>query len=76
MQIAGVADVAVVGVPDTLSGEVPKAFVVKKPGVELTEQEISSYVEPKVRKLFFPPQNSLIFQKEHLHTQLLTLFYK
>lgn len=48
MQIVGVADVAVVGVPDTLSGEVPKAFIVKKPGVELSEKDVSSYVEPKV----------------------------
>uniref|UniRef100_A0A8D8XRH3 Luciferin 4-monooxygenase n=1 Tax=Cacopsylla melanoneura TaxID=428564 RepID=A0A8D8XRH3_9HEMI len=48
MQIPGVADVAVVGVPDTLSGEVPRAFIVKKPGVELAEKDITSYVEPKV----------------------------
>lgn len=48
MQIPGVADVAVVGVPDTLSGEVPKAFIVLKPGVQVAAEDIISFVEPKV----------------------------
>lgn len=38
--IPGVAEVAVVGKPNPKWGEIPAAFVVKKPGAEVTEQEI------------------------------------
>jgi acyl-coenzyme A synthetase/AMP-(fatty) acid ligase len=49
LQIAGVADVAVVGIPDTLAGEVPRAFVVRHPHSQnLTEAAIQQHVEPKV----------------------------
>lgn len=48
MQIPGVADVAVVGIPDVLSGELPRAFVVKKPGTSLTEDDIVKFVDNKV----------------------------
>jgi acyl-CoA synthetase (AMP-forming)/AMP-acid ligase II len=34
-KLSGVADCAVVGIPDAKTGEVPRAFVVKKPGVDL-----------------------------------------
>ncbi|CAL1533739.1 unnamed protein product, partial [Lymnaea stagnalis] len=44
----GVQDVAVIGVPDESSGELPKAFVVKKPGSKVTEQEIIKFVEERV----------------------------
>lgn len=43
-----VADAAVVGAPHPISGEVPRAFVVKKEGVEVTEQELKEYVAEKV----------------------------
>lgn len=39
-----IADAAVVGLPDDVVGERPLAFVVKKPGVELTEDEVKKYV--------------------------------
>lgn len=48
MQIPGVADVAVVGIPDVLSGEIPRAFVVRKAGSNLVESDIIKYVQPKV----------------------------
>ena len=48
LEIKDVADVAVVGVPDSLAGEVPRAFVVKKPNTQISEEEISLYVNPKV----------------------------
>ncbi len=43
-----VADVAVIGIPDEEAGELPKAFVVKKQGVEATEQEIHDFVDKHV----------------------------
>lgn len=43
-----VADAGVVGVPDEDAGELPRAYVVKKPGHEVNEEEIISYVENKV----------------------------
>ena len=37
----GVADVAVVGVPDQRAGELPRAYIVKK-GDDLTEEQVKS----------------------------------
>ncbi|KAF7996587.1 hypothetical protein HCN44_002233 [Aphidius gifuensis] len=43
-----VADVAVVGVPHERFGEIPKAFIVAKQGVQITEDEIKNYVAKQV----------------------------
>ena len=54
-----VADVAVIPSPDEEAGEIPKAFVVVKPGATLTADEVIAYVaervspQKKVRKVEF-----------------------
>lgn len=48
MELKEVGDVAVVGIPDVLSGEIPRAFVVKRPGVDITEKAILNHVEKNV----------------------------
>lgn len=44
----GVADVAIVGIPDEFAGEIPKAFIVKEANSTLTENEVLQYLNPKV----------------------------
>ena len=43
-----VQDAAVIGVRDDLAGELPKAFVVLKPNMSATEQELMDYVAGKI----------------------------
>ncbi len=47
-QNPGVADAAVVGVPDAELGEVVRAFVVKKPGATVTGEELIQFVRDRV----------------------------
>ena len=48
LQLPQIADVAVVGVPDVLADEVPKAFIVVKPGSKISEEDVRNYVNEKV----------------------------
>lgn len=43
-----ILDAGVIGVEHSRYGEVPRAFVVKRDGVEITEKEIQDFVESKV----------------------------
>ncbi|KAK9871403.1 hypothetical protein WA026_011656 [Henosepilachna vigintioctopunctata] len=43
-----VFDAAVIGLPDDDAGELPLAFVVKKPGAEVTAEELQNFVKGKV----------------------------
>ncbi|XP_052742116.1 uncharacterized protein LOC112048455 [Bicyclus anynana] len=43
-----ILDCAVLGIPDPISGEVPKAFIVPQPGQNIKNEEILEYVNSKV----------------------------
>jgi 4-coumarate--CoA ligase len=45
-----VADAAVIGVPDVEAGEVPVAFAAIKPGHDVSEEAIASYVAGQVAR--------------------------
>ncbi|MCC6179626.1 MAG: long-chain-fatty-acid--CoA ligase [Chloroflexi bacterium] len=47
-QHPGVLEVAVIAVPDERWGEVPKAFVVPKSGVDLTERELIDFCRERI----------------------------
>ena len=47
-QHPAVLDVGVIGIPDDYAGELPRAYVVNKPGTSLTEEELKNFVHPKV----------------------------
>ncbi|BDT84747.1 FadD3 family acyl-CoA ligase [Nocardia cyriacigeorgica] len=42
-RLDGVAESAVIGVPDTRMGEIGKAYVVRKPGSTLTQEDVIAY---------------------------------
>ena len=48
---AGVADAAVVGVPDEEAGELPRAYVVAS-SPDITEQELADFVNSKVNTYY------------------------
>ena len=39
----GIIDAAVIGIPEEHAGEVPKAFVVKRPGTIITEEDVVQF---------------------------------
>ncbi len=43
-----IADAAVIGVPNVEAGEIPRAFIVVKPGSEVTAPEITAFMEGHV----------------------------
>ncbi|MFJ7734427.1 o-succinylbenzoate--CoA ligase [Lysinibacillus sp. NPDC097231] len=43
-----VADVAVIGIPDEKWGEIPKAYIVAKPGASITEAEIIEFCKGNI----------------------------
>src|SRR5438477_3330897 len=49
-----VLECAVVSAPDPQWGEVPAAFVVRKPGQNITEQELCAYLPGRIAKFNMP----------------------
>jgi acyl-CoA synthetase (AMP-forming)/AMP-acid ligase II len=52
--IAGVADAAVIGMPDDEAGERPVAFVVRQPGSDLAETAILAALRPRLASYKLP----------------------
>lgn len=61
-QHPAVANCAVIGVEDELAGEVPKAFVVRKKDADVTEAELTEYVNKQV--VFYKKIRDLEFISE------------
>lgn len=54
LQLEGVADVAVVGIPHEKWGEVPKAFVIKSPDSDLKENDVIDFCMEHLAKFKCP----------------------
>lgn len=67
-QLEGIADAAVVGVPDPMYDEVPKAFVILKPEASLSEAQIIEHCRRKITKFKVPI--SVIFCQEFPRTSV------
>jgi long-chain acyl-CoA synthetase len=50
----GVLEAAVIGIPDPVKGEIPKAFVVPKPGARLDEQKLLAFCREKLAAFKVP----------------------
>lgn len=81
-QIPGILETAVVGIPDPLYGEKPRAFIVKNGAQRLTEEDViafcqerlSAYKIPEVEFVNELPKNNLgkvkkdVLRKQAVHS--------
>ena len=56
LRLGGVADVAVVGVPDERMGEVGRAYVVRGPGADLTADDVIGFAKEHLANFKVPRQ--------------------
>ena len=59
-RLEGVADVAVVGVPDERMGEVGKAYVVRAAGSALTEDDVVAFAKERLANFKVPRRVELV----------------
>lgn len=55
-QHSAVEDVIVLGIPNDMKGEVPKAYIKLKERAEATAEEIQRFIQPKLSKLEWPKE--------------------
>lgn len=53
LKMPGVLDSAVIGIPNLESDELPKAFVVKEPGSNITAKEVIEYISGNILNICF-----------------------
>ena len=58
----GVQDAAVIGIPDEKWGEVLKAFIVRRPGNDLTSATLTAFLEPRIARMKLPKHVEFIPQ--------------
>ena len=69
-----VADVGVTSLPDELAGELPMAFVVRKDGERVTEEEIMKFVQGIYNVLHFITTEKYIFKSVKLSAEVISLY--
>ena len=57
-----VLEVAVIGIPDDKWGERPKAFVLRKPGTEVDEEELIAYLQAHIARYKVPKSIEFVDQ--------------
>lgn len=60
-----IVDAAVIGVPDENAGELPFAFVVRKPNAKLTEKQVIDFVASKFERMKVKKKSSLFYKIIH-----------
>ncbi|MFN3961242.1 MAG: AMP-binding enzyme, partial [Parvularculaceae bacterium] len=55
-----ILEAAIVGATDEKWGEVTRAFIVRRPGKDLTAQEVIDYLRPKIASFKLPRQVDFI----------------
>ena len=61
-----VAEVAVIGIPDSVRGEAPKAFVVLKEGAEASDTDLKEFCRSHIARFKVPSE--IEFRKEFPHS--------